>query len=123
MVASPALLSLRASMRHKHKIKVRRREEDRTQALGHVFLQLSFCNSPPCTGLTVPGHRRFLFLCLVRLVSTAPRVEEPEKTPRRHQRGQHPAGSGRAARAGDHDTGVPSAQHGFLMPAAGTFIV
>lgn len=82
-----------------------------------IVLQLS-----PCTGLTVPGHRRFLFLCLVRLVSTAPRVEEPEKTPRRHQRGQHPAGSGRAARAGDHDARVPSAQHGFLTPAAGTVL-
>lgn len=115
MVASPALLSLRASVRHKHKIKVRRRGENQSPALGLASLQSRFSNSPPRTGLAVPGHRRLLFLRLVRLVSTAPRVEEPEKTPRGHQRGQHPAGSGRAARAGGHGAGVPSAQCGFLI--------
>lgn len=58
----------------------------------------------------MPGHRRLLFLRLVRLVSTAPRAQTPAKEPRGRQRGHRPAGSGGAAGAGDDDASVPSAR-------------
>lgn len=66
------------------------------------------------TGLPLPGRRRLLFLCLVRLVSTAARVKAPAEKPRRGPGGQHPAGSGRAACASDLGASVPSAPHGAL---------
>lgn len=88
-----------------------RRQSQQTQREYSVWFIL--CLLPP-TGLPLPGRRRLLFLCLVRLVSTAPRVEEPAENPRRRPSGQRPAGSGRAARAGDHDASVPGAQHGVL---------
>lgn len=64
----------------------------------------------------MPGHRYLLLLRLVRLVPTAPRAQVPAKGSWGRHRGQHPAGSGGAARAGSDGAGVPGAQHGVLMP-------
>lgn len=55
LIASPALLSLRASMRHKHNIKVRRNDTQIKPQLKHLILFSNFVLQPtgsPCRALS-----------------------------------------------------------------------